>query len=85
MKFTLKEPIQYVELKAWFNDNKDNLPKQLKVTGRNYTNVALIIETNTTRFESELQRNKDSIKISRQAEAAHRILTTLYNDLKETT
>ena len=85
MNFTLNEPIQYVDLKAWFNDNKDNLPKQLKVTGRNYTNVDLIIETNTTRFESELQRNKDSIKISTLAEAAHRILTTLYNDLKQTT
>ena len=85
MNFTLNEPIQYVDLKAWFNENKDNLPKQLKVKGRNYTNVALIIETNITRFEYELQRNKDSINISTLAEAAHRILTTLYNDLKQTT
>ena len=83
MNFTLKEPIQYSELKQWFE--KTDLPKQLKVKGRNYTNVDLIIETNMTRFEYELQRNKDSIKISRQAEAAHRILTTLYNDLKQTT
>ena len=30
MNFTLNEPIQYVDLKAWFNDNKDNLPKTTK-------------------------------------------------------
>jgi hypothetical protein len=85
MKFNLTYPIQYSELKAWFNDNKDNLPKQLKVTGRNYTNVSLIIETNTERFESQLKASKDNIRISELAKATHRVLTTLYNDLKQTT
>lgn len=84
MNFNLKNPIQYVELKAWFNENQDNLPKQLKVTGRNYCNVALIIETNTERFESQLEASKDDIRISTLAEATHRILTNLYEDLKST-
>ena len=85
MNFTLTQPIQYTDLKQWFDDNKDNLPRQLKVTGRNYCNVALIIETNITRFESEREKNKGDIKISILAEQSHRTLTTLYNDLKETT
>jgi len=79
MNFDLQEPIQFNSLKKWFSKNE--LPKQLKVTGRNYCNVQLIIETNIEIFERE---QGNDIRITDKEKEAHDVLTTLHNDLKQT-